>query len=369
MFDINHSLRRLIAASVILTATATSSIADNVSCNDLKIQDDELPLNIAAEIEVPAHATISVPALNDPIVDIRIRPATMLNADEAYLCGDDYGASIDADGNAKFWFGRIGPYYAQLTRQSGLVQAANIGVGVTFRNAGGPGTRPAWQQFNTPPHDVALHDPGHSDRMLEPWDEPKPANGLNDAASKICNAATDAGGKVDVVIDAHGNSGGMSLGGDRLDSSTACDFGSSLAGKVKCLTLFSCNVGDNLDILCKVAQKSGAKVTAYTGKVTNAGDDVFVEDGEGIVTKEVPSKPQPKEVKPSFEGAPGEPGGPLGPAAPQPVILPLDAFHSSFFDAVLQLLAVWNAPDSAWDLNGDGIVDALDLDTLLDLAP
>lgn len=92
-----------------------------------------------------------------------------------------------------------------------------------------------------------------------------------EAAQKICDAyAANGDQPVSVVVDAHGNSGLIQIGGTTITLANLTDFTDLVQGKISSLTLLSCCTAsgqEGKELLCSLEILLGCNVTSYTGAV------------------------------------------------------------------------------------------------------
>jgi hypothetical protein len=210
---------------------------------------------------------------------------------------------------------------------------------------------------------IVSKEPAGGDAALEGTksildDQGKPHSdgaSVADTVAQICAAAAANGGApVDVVLYGHGGgsstagSGRITLGGDCVGNgcgTTWCEFGNKLKGKVKSLTLTSCNIGNDAFSMQQLANYMGAPVSHYNCYVTVCtggwfSDGYFNASATGVMKK-------------SF-----------GVIVVPPQAFDLDGSGMIDSNDLSELLSQWGGSGDA-DIDSSGVVDAEDLTALM----
>lgn len=275
---VHFGIPGLSGALVAIAMNAAGAIASPVSCGDLAIDPDSVPLDDYPVTSLLQTQSLVVPAGGDPVVEVKVAQPLTLSPLDQYVCGTDYFADLTA-GTATVTFNRMGSYYVQVKRQSSATEG-HVAL-VEMREHGGGCVRGPAREIVCKAGDIVLvsstlgfaHNWGASGTVV---------NGIAQARTEICNAyAANNNMPVQLTIDAHGSPGSITLGNDTITKQNLATFidpdgaggpDPTLKGKVEKITLFVCSVaGGNAGdmFLTCMGQDLCTTVTGYTGTVTD----------------------------------------------------------------------------------------------------
>ncbi len=262
-----------------------------LNCERMQLPDQDIPLAEYPIIEVTAGVTVHYESLSSPITDFWVLPPKMLQADNAYQCGEDYRAVMDQPQlpatSIDLTLDRSGPYLVQY-----LTMAGELTTEIIYVDTQSPGNvfdnnscaTGAYEEIPCGDPDLAVLS--STNGSPNRWGEPGVfATSLDSAAALICRIYEKEGDSLSLVINAHGASGSVIIGSDTLTIENIDAFAEAIKGKVKEVRLMSCNVAlgeGGRAFVCALEQKLGVNVISYTGlvAVTKRGEAIWYTTGE-----------------------------------------------------------------------------------------
>jgi hypothetical protein len=261
-----------------------------LDCERMHLPDQEIPLAEYPIIEVAAGTTVHYENPS-PITDFWVFPPEMLELENAYQCGRDYRAVTDQPQLPATYvdltLDRSGPYLVRYQTMAGEVFTEILYVDTeSTRNEFGETNCLTAKYKEIPCGDPDLAVLSSTNGSPNRWGEPGVfATSLDSAKALICRIHEERGDSLYLVINAHGASGSVIIGGDTLTIENVAAFATAIKGKVKKVSLMSCNVAlgeSGRAFVCALEQNLGVNVASYTGvvAVTKTGEAVWYTTGE-----------------------------------------------------------------------------------------
>jgi len=249
----------LVGGAVAAGAQCTALTADDLFLDPAyAIPDTSLP---AIEIEIPSFGEVTFPPRGGPVTHIQVVPPQMLLVQDAFVVGTDYTGCLDPDGTARLDFEHVAPYFVRVTYADAHVEHYIVYVITTPSPAPFTGPGAGFHQVSSMPSNV------HGYQSSSFANEPSgftTVSSLDQLINQVTSTWTAGNGDpIDIALRLHGAAGQFQFSRNEVVSDGPAGSANlerlcnKLRGKVRSVTLLSCNAG------------TGPKGTDFMQKLAN----------------------------------------------------------------------------------------------------